>query len=86
MVDQSVDMPRFDGYGDLELFLQRFNTLATYFRWSSEEKLFRLRNSIQGDAIYMLADLDNSDNADSFIENLRLRFGTTAHAERYRAE
>jgi hypothetical protein len=79
-------MPRFDGYRDIELFLQRFNTLACYFRWSSEEKLFRLRNSILGDAIYMLADLEDSDNVESFIANLRSRFGTTAHAERYRAE
>jgi len=31
-VDQLVVMPRFDGTGDLELFLQRFRTLANYYR------------------------------------------------------
>jgi hypothetical protein len=79
-------MPRFDGYGNIELFLQRFNTLACYFRCSSEERLFRLRNSIQGNALYMLADLEESDNTELFNASLRSRFGTTAHTEQYRAE
>jgi hypothetical protein len=36
-VDQFVEMPRFDGTGDLELFLQRFRTLADYYGWSNSE-------------------------------------------------
>jgi hypothetical protein len=30
-LDQFVEMPKFDGVGDLELFLQRFGTLADYY-------------------------------------------------------
>jgi len=45
--DQFVEMRRFDGTGDLELFLQRFRILADYYRWSNSEQLFRLKNCIQ---------------------------------------
>jgi hypothetical protein len=36
-------MPKFDGVDDLELFLQRFGTLADYYNWSADERLFRLK-------------------------------------------
>ena len=85
-VDQSIEMPRFDGTGDLELFLRRFQTLAEYFDWRGEEKLFRLKNCIHGDAQYVLMDLGNLQDVDHFVQALKSRFGTTAHAERYRTE
>ena len=85
-VDQSIEMPRFDGTGDLELFLRRFQTLAEYFDWRGEEKLFRLKNCIRDDAQYVLMDLGNLPDVDHFIQALKSRFGTTAHAERYRTE
>jgi hypothetical protein len=49
-VDQSIEMPRFDGTGDLELFIRRLNTIAEYCNWPTDEKLFRLKNCIHGDA------------------------------------
>jgi hypothetical protein len=54
-------MPRFDGTGDLELFLRQFQMLTEYFNWRGEEKLFRLKNCIglRGDAQYVLMDLGN---------------------------
>jgi hypothetical protein len=79
-------MPRFDGTGDLELFLRRFQTLAEYFDWRGEEKLFRLKNCIHGDAQYVLMDLGDLPDVDYFVQALKSRFGTTAHAERYRTE
>jgi hypothetical protein len=85
-VDQFVVMPRFDGTGDLELFLQRFRTLADYYGWSNSEQLFRLQNSIQGDAQYLLLDIEHLNDAREFIDALKARFGTSAHAERYRTE
>jgi hypothetical protein len=85
-VDQFVEMPRFDGTGDLELFLQRFRTLAEYYGWTNSEQLFRLKNSIQGDAQYVVFDLLDLNDARDFVEALKARFGTSAHAERYRTE
>ena len=85
-VDQSIEMPHFDGTGNLELFLRRFETLAGYFDWRGEEKLFRLKNCIRDDAQYVLMDLNNLLDVDQFVKALKSRFGTTAHAERYRTE
>jgi hypothetical protein len=85
-VDQFVEMPRFDGTGDLELFLQRFRTLAEYYGWTNSEQLFRLKNSIQGDAQYVVFDLLDLNDARDFVEALKARFGTSAEAERYRTE
>jgi len=79
-------MPRFDGTGDLELFFRRFQTLAEYFDWRGEEKLFRLKNCIRDDAQYVLMDLGGLLDVDQFIQALKSRFGTTTHAERYRTE
>jgi len=31
-IDSSVTVPRFDGNGDLELFLKRFNSVTQYYR------------------------------------------------------
>jgi len=72
--------------GDLELFFRRFQTLAEYFDWRGEEKLFRLKNCIRDDAQYVLMDLGGLLDVDQFIQALKSRFGTTTHAERYRTE
>ncbi|HSN23390.1 MAG TPA: retropepsin-like aspartic protease, partial [Methylomicrobium sp.] len=85
-IDQSIEMPRFDGTGDLELFIQRVNTKADYYNWTAGEKLFRLKNCIHGDAQYLLVDLVSVTSTEQFIDVLKTRFGTSAHAERYRAE
>ena len=85
-IDHSVDMPQFDGLGDVELFLQRFHTLAQYYEWREEEKLFRMKQCIRGDAQYMLMDMTSINQSDEFVNILRQRFGASPHAERFRAE
>ena len=85
-MDPCVQMPEFDGSGDLELFLHRFHMLSEFYRWDRREQLFRLQQCVRGDAQYMLMDLTSSNNIDDFKSVLRERFGTAGHAERYRAE
>lgn len=85
-IDQSVEMPRFDGIGDLELFIQRFDMLADYYQWPEDEKLFRLKQCVHGDAQYVLIDTVSLSSVPEFVAVLRERFGTAAHAERYRTE
>jgi hypothetical protein len=58
-IDQSISMPVFDGEGDLELFLDRFDMLADYFEWREPKRVFRLQQYIRGDAQYMLTDIRN---------------------------
>lgn len=86
-IDPSIEMPSFDGSGDVELFLQRFETLVEFFKWTEREQVFRIKQCVKADAQYMLLDICRSDNIEEVIDALRKRFGVnTAHAERYRAE
>jgi hypothetical protein len=85
-IDQSISMPVFDGEGDLELFLDRFDMLADYYEWREPERLFRLQQCIRGDAQYMLTDIRNVTSISAFVDILRQRFRAKSHAERYRAE
>jgi hypothetical protein len=85
-IDHSISMPVFDGEGDLELFLNRFDMLADYFEWEEPERLFRLRHCIRGDAQYMLTDTGGISSITAFVDILRHRFRAASHAERYRAE
>jgi hypothetical protein len=57
-VDRSIETPQFDGTCDLKICLRRFQTLTEYYGWNGQVKPFRLRNCIQGDAQYVLLDLD----------------------------
>jgi hypothetical protein len=84
--DQTVEMPKYDGTGDLELFLRKFHILADYFRWNNDEKLFRLKTCVYGDAQYLLLELNHINRFESFEEQFRGQFGSSAHAEHYRAE
>jgi hypothetical protein len=45
-----------------------------------------LKNCIHGDAQYLLVDLVDVDSTEQFFDILKTRFGTAAHAERYRPE
>jgi len=45
-----------------------------------------MKKSICGDAQYMLMDLKDVHGVADFVTLLKDLFGTTAHAERYRAE
>ena len=85
-VDNSVIVPRFDGSGDLELFLKRFMSVAQYYRWTEEEKLFRLEHCIMDSAQYVLMDAPTAANVNEFVAILRSRFGIVANAEHCRAE
>jgi len=79
-------MPRFDGTGDLDIFLQRFQTLADYYLWHADEQLFRLKTCIKGDAQYVLTDLVSEKDVHRYKSQLRNRFQSAAHVERFRSE
>ena len=76
-------MPRVDGTGDLELFLQRFRTLADYYEWSNSEQLFRLKNSMQGDAQYLLLYIVHPNNAQDSIDALKAVVGRRRSQQKY---
>ena len=85
-VDNSITVPRFDGGGDLELFLKRFMSVAQYYCWTEDEKLFRLEHSIMDSAQYVLMGAPTATSVDEFEGILQSRFGFASNAEHYRAE
>ena len=85
-LDQSVILPTFDGYGDLNLFLQKFESIAAHYHWSPQESLFRLKQRIVGDAEYVFGDSIHINTYHEFVNMLKVRFGSEAYAERYRSE
>ena len=85
-IDGSIVIPKFDGTGDLDLFLKRFQAIADYCNWNDRDTLFRLEQSIQDSAQYVLMDAPTARTVEEFIQTLRSRFGFVANAEQYRAE
>ena len=55
-MDSSIVLPQFDGSGDLELFLKRFQSIASFYNWSERETLFRLEQSVLDNAQYVMQD------------------------------
>lgn len=85
-IDGSIVIPKFDGSGDLELFLKRFQAIAEYCHWNDRETLFRLEQSILDDAQYVMMDTPPARTVAEYMATLRSRFGFVANAEQYRAE
>jgi len=79
-------MTRFDGRGDLELFLKRFKSVAQYYCWTESETLFRLEHAISDNAQYVQTDAPPATSVNKFIDILRSRFRFATNAEHYRAE
>ena len=85
-VDNSITVPRFDGTGDVELFLKRFQSVAQYYGWNDKEQVFRLEHCLTDNVQYVLMDVPPANDIDEFIRTLRGRFGAVANAEQHRAE
>ena len=55
-MDSSIAVLHFDGSGDLELFLKRFQSIASFYSWNERETLFRLEQSVLDNAQYVMQD------------------------------
>jgi len=81
-----VKLCTFDGSSCLETFLAKFDNMSQYFHWSSGDKLFHLRASLEGSAGQVLWDTGPQSTFEGVVQILRARFGNDLQAERYRAE
>jgi hypothetical protein len=75
-IDASIEMPPFEGNGDVELFLHRFHMLAEFFQWNDRVELFRLKQCVRGDARCMLLGMCQTDCVEDLEAALRARFET----------
>lgn len=78
-LDHSIILQTCDGYGDLSLFIQRFESIADHCGWPPKELLFRMKQRITGDAEYVLGDAIHITSISEFISLLKVRFGCKAH-------
>jgi hypothetical protein len=85
-VENSIAVPQYDGTGDLELFIKRFFSVSSYYRWTEGEQLFRLEHCLTDDAQYVLVDAPATNNIEEFVQILRSRFGLVTNAEQHRSE
>ena len=69
-----------------KLFLAKFENASRYNRWSDTDRAVFLRDSFIGNASQILWELKLDASAQEIINLMRVRFGNTHHAERYRAE
>ena len=74
--------PRFDGTGDIEVFLMSFGDVAENNRWNDRMRLLQLRSSLEGPATRSGGLL----TYDLVCRNLRTRFGFTRASAKSRLQ
>lgn len=72
--------PKYDGTGDVELFITQFDDVAEANRWSERDCLLHLRLSLEKDA----KACSRGETVDDVYSNLRTRFGLTVRQARDR--
>lgn len=70
--------PKFDGNGDVELFIKHFIDVARINQWSEEATSLHLRESLVGPA----KECCRYDNVDENIDNLRVKYGMSRREAR----
>ena len=78
-----VKLSKFDGNGSLETFLVKFENHAGYFNWSDRDRLFHLKNCLEGAAGQILWNVDPTVSFTELVRILRNRFGSEQQAERF---
>jgi hypothetical protein len=70
----------------VEDFVARFRNHAAHCQWDEGERLFYLRNSLQGVAAQVIWRLSESAKSNEVLERLQTRFGQAHQEQRFRAE
>ena len=76
---------KFDGSGNVDTYLRKFENCATYNQWDSIDKCAFLKASLTGGAEALMLTPENI-NYDDIVTKLRLRYGTSDQREKHRTE
>jgi len=79
-------LPNFSGESSVDEFIARFRNHAAHCQWDEEERLFYLRNSLQGVAAQVIWRLSESAKSNEVLDRLQIRFGQAHQEQRFRAE
>ena len=72
--------PRYNGTGDVEMFIQQFRDVIGANQWPDDAALLHLRQALEGDA----KDCGRPTELEGVFNNLRARFGLTPREARTR--
>jgi hypothetical protein len=81
-----VKLGNYEGTSSLQTFLAKFKDLASYYRWNERDRVFHLRECLDGAAGQILWDANENTSFEQIIRLLRSRFGNEHQAEGKRAE
>jgi len=81
-----VKLGSYNGTGILENHLAKFVNIAEYYQWTTRDRLFFLKSSLDGPATQLLLELTAGATEADVIQLLRNRFGCANQQERFRAE
>jgi hypothetical protein len=91
--NQPVWLPTFNGYGDLGIFLQRFETIVGHCIWPPEKLAFRMKQQtiedvefLLGHAIYITSIQEFVNKQKSDLMVALIRNATVLHWHNYEAE
>lgn len=72
--------PTYNGVGDVDYFLRKFQDVSNASNWEPDEALIHLRDALQGEA----EDCGRGQTMWAITESLRARFGLSSREARYR--
>jgi hypothetical protein len=72
--------PRFNGTGNVEIFIRQFTAVAEANQWSDDATLLHLQGALKDEA----RDCGGAEDVESIQEALRARYGLTAREARSR--
>ena len=82
----TIKLGNYDGSTALETHLAKFENCSAYYGWTSRDRLFHLKASLDGHAGHVLWEIDTNSSEADVIKLLRNRFGNDNQVERFRAE
>ena len=82
----AVKLEKYSGVTDLKTYLVKFDYMANYYGWTSDDRVFHLTTSLDGAAGQLLWELSQSPTEAEVRRLLNSRFGHSDQQERFRAE
>ena len=81
----SVKLPKFDGRGSVELFVKRFQNIATFYHWTEAKRLFLLQSHLEGPVERWLWEQKVTIEK-QIVEALMVRYGVDMLPAHYKNE
>ena len=82
----TIKLDAYDGSTPLQTHLSKLANCASYYGWTTRDRLCHLKASLTGQASEVLWQLNDTSTEDDVVTLLKNRFGSEHQTERYRLE